>query len=303
MKILFFVFSIIFSIQVFALSPDSVYTLRPENWALMYRELDIKTKDSVNIKVWFVPAQEHQPVDTIRAYYKSPRKRVYILSDTIPKPTIVVCNGDAGNMVGLISFINGYVREGYNVVTFDWRGFGESGKFTIDKNYLCYTEFLIDYDAVVNAISSFAEVDNSKIGVFGFSTGAYLSFATAYKNPHVKCFVGRALMTSFDDFLPLLFEIYPNKKDVVKKPTNYPNDLHPINIAPNFNKPAMLIVGEKDKRTPIWMSKTIFGLLKGEKELWIVDNASHGGANGPEFIDFNLFIKKTVAFYDKYLKN
>jgi alpha-beta hydrolase superfamily lysophospholipase len=51
-----------------------------------------------------------------------------------------------------------FCNMGFNVVTFDWRGFGTSSYFPMDKNYLCYTEMLEDYNAVINTVAQQPEV-------------------------------------------------------------------------------------------------------------------------------------------------
>ena len=296
---------------LFALKPDSVYIIRPENFALIYKEMDISTPDGYNIKTWYYPAQELINTKGDQGWFfyfsiGSLIQREYKLINKQPKPTIILCNGDADNMQGLINFVPYLVANGFNVVTFDWRGFGQSSKFPTDTSLLCYPEYLIDYNAVIDSISKMADVDANNMGVYGGSTGAYLSFAVAYTNPLVKCFAGRALMTSFDDFLPFIYKVLPDKKGVIKKPENYPENLFPVNIAPKFTKPAFLIVGKKDMRTPVKMSKKIYKNLKTnekDKYLWIVKGAEHGGQYGPEYINFAEWQHKTLVFFDKYLKN
>ncbi len=88
-----------------------------------------------------------------------------------------------------------WTSRGFNVVTFDWRGFGKSSPFAMDRNYLCYTEMLEDYRAVVRTTSEQEEVLNGAIAVVGWSTGAYLSMITAYTDDLVNAFVGRSLPT------------------------------------------------------------------------------------------------------------
>lgn len=69
--------------------------------------------------------------------------------DNKKRPTLIICNGDAGNMSYMqIDLAAVYAANGYNVVTFDWRGFGDSTEFEMNKDYLCYTEMLLDYEAV-----------------------------------------------------------------------------------------------------------------------------------------------------------
>jgi len=59
-----------------------------------------------------------------------------------------------------------------------------------------------------------------------------------------------------------------------------------------------LIVGELDDITPPSMSMELFELLKGDKQLWIVKGATHGGAEGPDFLDFDKFIIQLKNFFD-----
>ena len=134
----------------------------------------------------------------------------------------------------------------------------------------------------------------------GFSTGAYLSFAVAASNPHVSAFVGRALITSFEDVLPILKKIKPDRD--LKAPADYPQELLPINAAENMNVPVMLIVGEKDDRTPVWMSQKIYSKLKCPKQLWVVPGAEHGGGNGPDYLNYPEFFIRIVIFLNENLK-
>jgi hypothetical protein len=53
-----FLFLIFLTHNLFALKPDSVYKVRPENYDLIYKELNIVTSDGYKIKTWFYPAQK-----------------------------------------------------------------------------------------------------------------------------------------------------------------------------------------------------------------------------------------------------
>jgi len=286
----------IISLTVFALKPQKEYSVRPENYALIYKDLNVITDDGLKIKTWFFPAQEFIPKETVLDYYKNPRLRPYQVLDSVPKPTIIICDGDAGNMMYLISFAKELVGYGYNVVTFDWRGFGESDSWETDEDLLVYSEYLSDYKAVIREVIKQDEVDKDRIGLYGFSTGAYLSFATFYNQPEIKAFVGRGLLTDLKSAVDSIKQVIPDKTIII--PDDYPENLMPINIASKIDRPCFLVVGELDKRTPVSMSTTIFKMLEGEKQLWVVKDATHGGATGPEFIDFKKFMSQLRTFYD-----
>ena len=191
-----------------------------------------------------------------------------------------------------------WTSRGFNVVTFDWRGFGKSSPFAMDRNYLCYTEMLEDYRAVVRTTSEQEEVLNGAIAVVGWSTGAYLSMITAYTDDLVNAFVGRSLPTDFDDFIPLVMKYKNKTRNELLVPEDFPTELMPVHIAPEFGKPLFLIVGENDFRTPVWMSRKIIESVPGTtpKELMIVENAAHGGKEDPMLIAFDDFIKRTSDF-------
>ena len=283
-------------INAYGLKPEKEYKLRPENYALIYKELNVKTKDGLKIKTWFFPAQDSISNDEWDKALKSPIRKDYKLKYNCPKPTIIICNGDSQNMYILIQYAKELVTYGYNVVTFDWRGFGESDNWETNVDQLFYTEYLSDYNAVLDETLKQKEVDINRIGLYGFSTGAYLSFAIFSQRTETKAFVGRALLTNFETTVNLLKQKRPDRNFIT--PKDYPIELIPETIAKKIEKPSFLIVGELDDITPEWMSAELFKSLKCEKQMWVVKNATHGGARGPDFINFNKFMLQLRTFYD-----
>ena len=280
-----------------AIIPDTVYIRTPESMGLIYKNLEVITNDGYKIETWFFPAQSPLSEGELRDL--NGNRRTYETQDETKRPTIIVCNGDAGNMSYFQLYLaKSWTSRGFNVVTFDWRGFGKSSPFAMDRNYLCYTEMLEDYRAVVRTTSEQEEVLNGAIAVVGWSTGAYLSMITAYTDDLVNAFVGRSLPTDFDDFIPLVMKYKNKTRNELLVPEDFPTELMPVHIAPEFGKPLFLIVGENDFRTPVWMSRKIIESVPGTtpKELMIVENAAHGGKEDPILIAFDDFIKRTSDF-------
>ena len=264
---------------------------------LIYKNLEVITNDGYKIETCFFPAQSPLSEGELRDL--NGNRRTYETQDETKRPTIIVCNGDAGNMSYFQLYLaKSWTSRGFNVVTFDWRGFGKSSPFAMDRNYLCYTEMLKDYRTVVRTTSEQEEVLNGAIAVVGWSTGAYLSMITAYTDDLVNAFVGRSLPTDFDDFIPLVMKYKNKTRNELLVPDDFPAELMPVHIAPEFGKPLFLIVGENDFRTPVWMSRKIIESVPGTtpKELMIVENAAHGGKEDPILIAFDDFIKRTSDF-------
>ena len=275
-----------------AIIPDTVYIRKPESMGLIYKNLEVITNDGYKIETWFFPAQSPLSEGELRDL--NGNRRTYETQDETKRPTIIVCNMSYFQLY----LAKSWTSRGFNVVTFDWRGFGKSSPFAMDRNYLCYTEMLEDYRAVVRTTSEQEEVLNGAIAVVGWSTGAYLSMITAYTDDLVNAFVGRSLPTDFDDFIPLVMKYKNKTRNELLVPEDFPTELMPVHIAPEFGKPLFLIVGENDFRTPVWMSRKIIESVPGTtpKELMIVENAAHGGKEDPILIAFDDFIKRTSDF-------
>lgn len=286
----------------FGIIPDRTYRFYPEKMGMIYKDLDVVTPDGLRIKTWFFPAQKQPSEAELDSAWANPVKKAYRLIDNKKRPTVIICTGDAGNMsYQQLVFAQAFTDKGYNVVTFDWRGFGESSEWPMNTDYLVYTELLTDYDAVIKQVLQQEEVDTSKMAVFGWSTGAYLSMAASSKYNNIKSFIAIGIMTTFDEIVPVLRKVPKKAKQNLIVPSDYPKELQPLNLAPTYKKSTFLIVGELDDRTPVWMSERIFERLPGKKELWILEGAEHGGPKGPTR-DFALLNRRIIDFLDKNLK-
>lgn len=288
-----------------ALKPVRDYPATPRDYGIIFQEVAFQSADSIRLVGWFYPAQDTTGIanDLVGRVIPVPvhlqcAPRPYSTQST-QAPTIVLCDGDGGNMADLIFYAHQFFTRGFNVFTFDWRGFGQSADWVMDPDQLCCTEFLRDYDAAIDFVKTRPEVDPERIGLLGFSTGAYLSFAMLATHDEIAAFAGRALVTSFDDVLPILHRLDPERN--FHAPADYPRDRLPINAASNVRAAVFLAVGEEDQRTPPWMSEKIVRLLKSPKELWIVPGAGHGGMSAPEFTNYPEFFEKVAAFFNRYL--
>ena len=263
---------------------------------MIYKELDVTTKDGYMIETWFYPAQD-VPAQDAGQTEMLPYKTI----DDSRRPTLIICNGDAGNMsYQQISLAYLYAANGINVVTFDWRGFGESSEFEMNPDYLCYTEMLTDFDAVIKAVSKEKVVDRKNIYVMGWSTGAYLAMITAHDNRLVKGCILSGTPSSFEDAIPHLVKVHPKGKTEknLLVPDDFPRSQMPALVAPKFRKDILLVVGSEDNRTPQWMSEKIYNALPAgiNKKLSVYDGAGHGGTEFPFFVDWGRWAEETVEF-------
>lgn len=186
-------------LSAFAIKPDREYIRLPQQLGLVYRPIDVKTPDGYKIETWYFPAQDMPKDDAA-----SDLPLDYKTRDGKKRPTIIICNADSGNMSYFqLVLAMQYAAAGYNVATFDWRGFGASSEFAMDPDYFCYTEMLTDYDAVIAKVAQQPETHAARIYLLGWSTGGYLSMIAAHKNQSVRGCILRGIPTSFEmDSLP-----------------------------------------------------------------------------------------------------
>ncbi|MDR7128376.1 putative alpha/beta-fold hydrolase [Algoriphagus sp. 4150] len=151
MKIIaFFISSAFFLILInsaFAINPDREYILTPDSVGWKYEQLEIRTADQVKLISWVYEADKENDKDTV----------------------LILAYPDAGNMSYFVYHSAILADAGYTVVTFDYRGFGKSDDFEIQREYLYYTEFTMDLQAVINTISR--KFKDKKIGILGMSMG------------------------------------------------------------------------------------------------------------------------------------
>jgi len=289
-----------------ALKPERGYTIVPAHLGIVCDEVKLKTTSGVTLQAWFFPAQDTVGIanhlvgrvmtvpDSLR-----PKPRAFPEPSSDKHQTIVICGGDAGNMSYLILYAYQFFTHGFNVLTFDWRGFGMSDPWPIEQDMLVYPVFLEDYAAAIDCAKCRPETQGTRVGLLGFSTGAYLSFAMAAQRDDIGAFVGRALITSFDDILEILRKQEPERG--FRPPKDYPRELLPVEAASKIRIPVLLVVGENDERTPPWMSRRVFDLLPGTKDLWIVPGAGHGGSEAPEMVAFPEFFSRAREFFQQHL--
>ncbi|HUU85716.1 MAG TPA: alpha/beta hydrolase [Phycisphaerae bacterium] len=142
---------------------------RPEEHGLVYESVFFDSRDGVRLHAWFFPAVGDvrepsltRPTDPGSA---TVRRRA--------KGTVVHCHGNAGNITGHYRFVAWLPKRGWNVLCFDYRGYGESQGRATRQGTLLDTHAAIDY------VRTRDEVDPSRIVLFGQSLGGVVGIVAA----------------------------------------------------------------------------------------------------------------------------
>ena len=204
----------------YTINPLKEYKIRPERFKLEYQELKVLTADQYELNTWIMEpiGEQHKNV------------------------TIVIVGSDAGNMGFSLPYAYYLLNAGYRVVTFDYRGFGDSTDFEFNPNNVYHSEYVTDFIAVMTW--SREEFGTDKIGVLGFSMGTLIS-AVGHHDSKYDFYIGEGFLRS-----PVI-----NRKRVLEL-KNIELSL-PITVSEDVRKiedldiPLLLFSGTKDQITTI----------------------------------------------------
>ncbi len=224
--VLCFTVIVLFNLSSLGLKPDSLYISTPEALGLKYESTTIKTTDSVNIQVWKIPADS-----TVRT-----------------NTTIILAYGDSGNMSYWLNHAAIMSQKGFDMVLFDYRGFGKSDAFEMDQNQLYYNEFVTDLTSVIKWTKE--QYPKSKTGIWAFSMGTIMS-TIALQNETVDFLIGEGFVSNPSGIQKKIREV--KSKEIVL-PIGYENYQDQVK---NLKFPILLFAGSQDVFTTQADSKLI----------------------------------------------
>lgn len=219
------------SLQSVALNPSRTYKQRPDAFNMVYEEHKVAVPDGATLVAWYFPAN----VKTTKL--------------------ILISHNGEGNMADNLSRAEQFSSSGYNVVMYDYRGFGESSEFEMDNNMYIYPHFQDDVKAMIDFCrTKFVQT----FYMYGWGIGAGLSLGIGYHRPEVKRIIADTPFLSMEDLekrfsswdtpMEVPFAGYEKKHEPI-----YSLDLAP---ASNLEK-VILIIGSNDILYKIADMKTL----------------------------------------------
>lgn len=210
---------------LWAVNPIKEYVDFPTNSKLSFEEVTIKTNDGFNLKSWVCFANKAKAKNR----------------------TLVLAYGDAGNMSYYLRQTVELVNQGYNVVLFDYRGFGESDNFLIDENVLYYDEFATDLQAVVAYAK---EKFKTKVGVWALSMGT-ISAVLANDTTPLDYLIADGFVVSPNDVVKKMDEYLQKEIKLPSNARDYDKALSRLSI------PILFFAGDRDGLTTVYDSNKV----------------------------------------------
>lgn len=226
----------------------------PEQLGLEYRIESFQAADGVSLNAWFLPARS-----------KNGGKA---------KATVLFLHGNAENISTHFRNVMWMPDEGFNVLVFDYRGYGASeGTPSLEGMQL-------DIDAAMRSLLDHKEVDPNRIVVFGQSLGGALAIHYVAHSAYRANIRAVVIDSAFADYRLI------TKEKMAGSWLTWPfqwlpwvtvdNDYSPAaSVVALSPLPLLLIHGDQDVVIPHHHSKRLYELAGEPKELWITPGAGH----------------------------
>ena len=164
----------------FALNPSREYIITPAQYGMTYEEISIPTEDGLTLKGWFFKATD------VNSY------KIIIVSD----------DGE-GNMSDNIEIVSNLISLGYNVITYDYRGYGKSSDFEINKNFFIYAQFQKDIEAVLSYVKKY-QSKMRNVNLYGLGIGAGLSLSVGANHTEVSKIIADSPYSTFEEMKTII---------------------------------------------------------------------------------------------------
>jgi fermentation-respiration switch protein FrsA (DUF1100 family) len=203
------------------------------------------------------------------------------------KATVLQLHGNGGNISYQYQFAAPLVQAGYQVMVFDYEGYGNSTGHPSQENVLD------DGLTALNYIKQREDVKHKKLILFGQSLGGHLSCVVAAKsNALIDALVVEGAFSGHE-----LMAMYVGKEHGAPRwiakllvPTRY----EAIDYINKVTVPKLIIHSTEDATCPFFMGKALFEKAISPKEFWEI--------KGGHIMASRLYAKEFVAHFDKLLE-
>jgi len=161
----------------FALNPSRTYKSTPEKFGMRYQNHKVKTTDGAELNSW---------------YFLAPYKTNKLL--------LISHNGE-GNMGNYLRRVDVFVNAGFDVLIYDYRGYGNSSEFEIDPSMYIYPHFQMD---LISMIQFCERTLPGELYLYGWGIGAGLSLGVGFNQLNIIKIIADTPFLSLEDLEPRL---------------------------------------------------------------------------------------------------
>lgn len=232
--------------------PSSKHFVDPAQFKLKYNDIYFDASDGTKLHGWFFPAK------------------------STPKGTIVQFHGNAQNISTHFFSLIWLTDQGYNLFTFDYRGYAKSEGYPDQKGL--YKDSLAAFDKAWELHEK--NGGGGTFVIYGQSMGGAVSLRAIPDWVGYERISLIVMDSAFDSYRDIAFDkmtdrwfLYPLAPiSLLAVSDAYAAD----EVFHKITKPTLVIVGEGDKVVPAKFGRRIFkGIKTREKWLWELPEGSH----------------------------
>ena len=216
-----------------------------------------------------------------------------------------------------VAYVDGFARNGYVVFRPDYRGHDQSeGNASGGYGSPDYT---IDVLNALSSVKQYAAVDPERIGMWGHSMGGHITLRSMVTTQDIKAgVIWAGVVASYPDLMSRWRRPVPAsvptrarrwRDDFVAKygsPESNPAfwaSISPSSYLADLSGPLQLHHGTADESVPAEFSQTLYQQAQDAKLPVPVEYYEYPGDNHNLSKSFNTAMQRSVAFFDKYVKN
>lgn len=240
----------------------------PAEWGLKYETIDFKSLDGTPLHGWFIPAKNKAPANA--------------------KATVVFSHGNAGSIGHHLGFCVWLAEAGYNVITYDYRGFGKSGGSVGRRG------MIDDVKAAFAYAGGRSDIDANRLISYGHSLGGAQSVTALGETP-VKGLRAVVIDGAFASYQAMALSIGGQLGASLVtdelSPRDFVEKLAPV--------PLLVVHGTRDEVVPVFQGRQLYEAAGQPKTLFEVKSGRHGTALSD---DGGAYRKKMVEWLDALLE-
>ena len=179
--------------------------------------------------------------------------------------TVIVFNGNAANRAYRAPLAAALRDYGYQVLLFDYRGYGGNGGAPTERGLMADTRAARAY------LLGRADVDTSRLMYYGESLGSAVAIALAAEHSPAAM-VLRSPFTSLVDIGRVHYPFLPVKLFLRDR-------FALLDAIRDVGCPVLVIAGDRDRIVPVGQSRRLYDAVRAPKDLVIIAGADH---NDPE---------------------
>jgi uncharacterized protein len=224
----------------------------PDADALGLLDVEFATTDGITIRGWYIPSRTGA--------------------------SVVIAGGSTSDRTAMLDHARALSAGGTGALIFDWPGCGASdGRPAIGPQERSALQ------AAINYVATRPDVTDGRIGLVGFSLGAYAGALVGTTDQRVRAFVFEGI---FDEPWSQTRVEYRNSGRAViwgALVGHYVGGLSRDNpsviqvVSALAARPLLFVAGSNDQAVPVVLSRAVFDAAREPKVFQVIDGAGHGG--------------------------